>query len=356
MKTKTISRLEVKSGAEGIVVARFATLGVVDLDGDIVLPGAIGTQDCKVSSYGHGSWSGSLPPGIGRTYERGDEALAELSFFMDTQHGRDHFETIKGLGDLAEYSFGFDILESADPTPEQAAAGAKRVLKRLKVFEVSPVLRGAGIGTGTVLVKTCTSCGTDVKPEEIASEVAKARKAALRADRLVRGHGPILGDPDFFAQSDPAAADLARFAVKVAHGLALLPGLGRMTAPDVCWFPSAVKAPGRTLGYVVPRRNVVWLALDLRGRELVSVALHEVRHLAQDARGLKFTEPEAEAFADEFTDAVFAAYRWSNGDHWKVTHRRTPPPWPDAEGLVVLHRRSAWIHNSRNKGASWTSL
>lgn len=142
---------------EGTVIARFATMGVKDLDGDVTESGAFGKQRVKVSAYGHTSWGGALPVGVGTIDEKGDEAIATLSFFMDTDHGRNHYRTVKGLGDLGEWSYGYDVLEEAAPDEEQADAGVARVLKKLAVHEVSPVLRGAGKGTATLAVK-CDAC------------------------------------------------------------------------------------------------------------------------------------------------------------------------------------------------------
>lgn len=156
METKAL-HVEMKDEAEGIVTARFATLGVKDKDGDLIERGAFGKQNVKVSSYGHGSWGGQLPVGVGEIHEKGDEAIADLRFFMGSQSGRDHFEVVKGLGPLGEWSFGFEIAEEAKPSEEQAERGIVRVLKKLNVFEVSPVLRGAGQNTATLSAK-CDAC------------------------------------------------------------------------------------------------------------------------------------------------------------------------------------------------------
>lgn len=164
METKTL-HVEMKDEDEGVVEARFATLGVKDLDGDIIELGAFGKQKVKVSAYGHSSWGSALPVGVGMTREKDSEAIADLEFFMGTTHGRDHFETIKGLGELGEWSFGFDVLEEAAPDEEQRQAGVRRILKKLKVFEVSPVLRGAGVDTQTLSVK-CDQCAAKAGGEE----------------------------------------------------------------------------------------------------------------------------------------------------------------------------------------------
>jgi len=160
-KERKTLRVEIKDEEKGIVTAAFAKLGVMDLDGDITLPGAFGSQKVGVSAYGHNSWSGALPIGRGSISEKNGEAVAELKLFMSTVNGREHFEVIKGMGDLQEWSYGFDVKETGEVTEELRQKGVRRVLKKLNVFEISPVLRGAGIDTRTTSVK-CESCGGQV--------------------------------------------------------------------------------------------------------------------------------------------------------------------------------------------------
>ncbi len=163
----------------GEVLVRFGTSGVLDLDGDVIEKGAIGVQAVKISAFGHASWMGALPVGKGVTREEGEQQLADLKFFMDTTHGVDHFRTVKGLGELGEWSYGFDIKEERAPTEDERRAGIRRVLKKLAVFEVSPVLRGAGIDTATLEAK-CTDC--EVKRKDAAAEELEAARGKAAGD------------------------------------------------------------------------------------------------------------------------------------------------------------------------------
>lgn len=140
-----LGSLSVKSAAAGTVMARFATLETVDLDGDIVAAGSIGHQsDIILESWGHAY---TLPPaGVGRVYEEGLQAVFEGQFFMDSQVGRDNFAALQKLN-KAEWSFTFDVLES-----KPLRTG--RRLERLKILGVSPVLKGAGIATRTLELKS----------------------------------------------------------------------------------------------------------------------------------------------------------------------------------------------------------
>lgn len=141
---------------KGVVTAVFAKTGVVDRGGDFILPGAFGEQNVVVSAFNHASsgfMGGDLPVGKGRIFEKDDEAIAELQFFLNTDAGRQHFEVIKALGGLQEYSFGFLVLETGELTQDLMKIGVDRVIKSVQVFEVSPVLLGEGIDTRTLSVK-----------------------------------------------------------------------------------------------------------------------------------------------------------------------------------------------------------
>lgn len=151
MKTKALKGLKIVDESKGLVEAVFATLDVIDSDGDVTVKGAIDDgATVRISAYNHQSWKEALPVGRGTIHEDGDEVVLKGEFFLNTSHGRDHFETVKAMGDLQEWSYGFDTLDE-----ERGEKDGRRVnfLKRLKVHEVSPVILGAGVGTRTVGVK-----------------------------------------------------------------------------------------------------------------------------------------------------------------------------------------------------------
>ena len=145
---------EVKADGSAIVV--FATLNVVDKDGDITLPGAFGEQTVKIQPA-H-DWSA---PNIGmaKIREVKDEVIADMKFYLNTAGGREWYETIKANyeNDIQqEYSYGFNILQE---DRRDVDGRNVRGLLKLKVHEVSPVLLGAGENTRTLAVKKCTTCG-----------------------------------------------------------------------------------------------------------------------------------------------------------------------------------------------------
>jgi hypothetical protein len=137
--------------------ARIAQLSAVDSDGDTYEPGAFSWKE------GGGQWVQILPAhdrramplGKAWVFEEGDWALADLYLNMDTQAGKDWHATLKF--DLAkgqpvqEWSYGYQVL---DGDYQVRAEQRVMVLKRLDVDEISPVIRGAGVGTGTISIKS----------------------------------------------------------------------------------------------------------------------------------------------------------------------------------------------------------
>lgn len=174
-ETKALSRVSIKDAEQGLVEAVFATLNVVDKDGDVTVKGAFEDGAAvRISAYGHTSWGGVLPVGKGTIHEADDEAVLSGQFFMDTPHGRDTFATVKGLGTLGEWSYGFDVLESGKDTLDGETVN---VLRKLKVHEVSPVLLGAGVNTRTLAVK-----GRESFPDEAERVLGDVKSLVTRVE------------------------------------------------------------------------------------------------------------------------------------------------------------------------------
>lgn len=148
LERKALS-IELKADAQGQFRAIFATFNVVDKDGDVTLPGAFKAgQEVRIAQWGH-NW-GALPVGKGVINADQERAWVDGEFFLDTTPGKDTYTTVKGLGALQEWSYGFDVLgyEFGKHGNEDV-----RFLKAMDVHEVSPVMLGAGIGTGTESIK-----------------------------------------------------------------------------------------------------------------------------------------------------------------------------------------------------------
>lgn len=175
MDKKSLARFEVKDETKGEVEAVFATLNVKDHDDDVTKPGAFENgAEVVISAYNHKSWEGALPVGKGVIQEVGNEVVMKGRFFLNTTAGRDTFEVVKELGARQEWSYGFNVLESE---PGEHEGKSVRILKRMAVHEVSPVLRGAGVGTTTRYAKSLK--------DEVAEAVDAVKAAVDSAERVV---------------------------------------------------------------------------------------------------------------------------------------------------------------------------
>lgn len=188
MTTKSLTRIEVKDADKGEISAVFATLGVVDSDGDVTTKGAFETgAKVRISAYGHKSWEGALPVGKGTIKEVGKEALFEGRLFLDTVAGRDTFTVIKELGEdgLQEFSYGYDAVKFSYGEHEGQQV---RFLEQLKVHEVSPVLLGAGVGTRLLTAKGL-KFGEHVESVVADVDALVSRAADVVALRKEKGKG-----------------------------------------------------------------------------------------------------------------------------------------------------------------------
>lgn len=138
-----------KDSQEGEFTATFSTFNCIDGDKDVTFAGAFTDgEEVPISHWGHG-WN-DLPVGRGTVRADSQKAWIEGKFFTDTETGKEHYLTVKHLGQLQQWSYGYDVLDSQ---PGQFEGQDVRFLKRLKVIEVSPVMRAAGVGTGTTDIK-----------------------------------------------------------------------------------------------------------------------------------------------------------------------------------------------------------
>lgn len=149
MDTKHITTAAVlkAGGDEGAIEAVFSTFDVVDRDGDVVLPGAIEDGKSVPMVWAH-DWS--RPVGRGTICTDKNRAVFDGTFFLDTAAGMDAYRTVKAMGDLQEFSWGFRVLDAA---PIERDGATYRGIRATETFEVSPVLVGAGRGTGLLSLK-----------------------------------------------------------------------------------------------------------------------------------------------------------------------------------------------------------
>ena len=154
MIRKALQIVEMKEAADdvGSGTAVFATLNVIDHDGDLTLPGAIGAQQVKMLAS-H-DWR-TAPIGYGNTREEGNKCLCDFEMNLKQAAALEWYQAIKfdfDRGKLMEWSYGFSLKEW-ELRKEEGREWPIRVFKSVEVHEVSPVVLGAGIDTGTTSVK-----------------------------------------------------------------------------------------------------------------------------------------------------------------------------------------------------------
>src|SRR5262245_48562327 len=155
MHTKACWAGEVKAGGGGELEACFSRFDTVDHDGDVTLKSAFTDGQPVPLCWAH-DWKRIVGKGVVRVHP--DRAVFEGRFFVNTMAGQEAYATVKEMGELAEYSYGY--------TPVEAKAGtfrgqSVRFLHKVAVHEVSAVMLGAGIGTGTERLKAGGRAGDD---------------------------------------------------------------------------------------------------------------------------------------------------------------------------------------------------
>ena len=96
---------------------------------------------------------------------------------MNTEAGKEAYETVKAMGDLQQWSFGFEVHDSEKGMFTKDGIDTEvRYLKDLKVWEVSPVLVGANQNTSTVSIKNDNDL--DEEKKEIDPEEQEIKKTS----------------------------------------------------------------------------------------------------------------------------------------------------------------------------------
>jgi HK97 family phage prohead protease len=152
LEYKRLPAVDIKIDAEkGIIEAYVSIFNNVDLGGDKILPGAF--ADSLVKKLPKGVWSHNWDQPIAKSIEaREDEKGLYIKgqFNLETQRGKEAFSDIK-FGIIDEFSIGFRIQEYSW---EMEGEEEVRVIKKIKLYEWSPVLAGMNPDTELIGVKS----------------------------------------------------------------------------------------------------------------------------------------------------------------------------------------------------------
>ncbi len=187
------------------------------------------------------------------------------------------------------------------------AAGGTRYLKRLDVWELSPVVRAAGQNTGVLALKSCgcgsgSTCGcTKEQPSraERATVVADARRILAEGDKILAATAKPVNE----AAIAHARRELGCMSeVKVDHerhqwALRLAAWAAKrwgMRPPAVKWFNRS-SYPETNGVYFHSDQDSIWLCSSVPVDRLQFTILHEQSHRGRHFLGLVNSESEVEA-------------------------------------------------------------
>jgi hypothetical protein len=181
--------------AEGTVTAVFARFNVKDADGDVTLAGYFGKQHVAIAD----SHDRSKIVGRGTITEQLDVAVLTGRYFLETSKGKEAYLTTKAMGDLQEWSYGYRILEGGVRLGQDNGEDVRFLQPKadgtagVDVHEVSTVLRGSGVGTGTTSIKSDGLRFVD-QAEKVAQAAELLFTRAEEIKQMRAEKGSTLGD------------------------------------------------------------------------------------------------------------------------------------------------------------------
>jgi len=191
MEEQKNAEFHIKESGAGKVEAVFSVFNMVDSDGDVIVKGAVKSGFPK-SGYVPMVWSHDWKQPVGKgTIESDDnKAVFKGSFFMDTEAGQEAYKLVKNMGDLQQWSFGYEVNDSEQGEfTKDSEKQTVRYLKDLSVFEVSPVLVGANRETYTLAMKHAVQQESgEVKDEIKMDEIEEVLEDSLETEK---GHTPV---------------------------------------------------------------------------------------------------------------------------------------------------------------------
>ncbi len=254
------TKLKLADDDTGQVSCVFSTFDVKDRDGDVIKAGAIkdGTP-IRLCSWGH-KW-GELPVGKGVIKVTPTQAIFEGHFFMDTEAGLETYKTVKNMGDLQEWSWGFSILPGGK-TKGELNGERVNLISAVEPFEVSPVLVGSNKETETLSIKAGMegeepppggSMGGDADEDRQDVLDATAIRDALQALLAKELAEDELGDTWPLSRMLCAIEDVNCFIMCETNDYVhdLLDVMGE--EPDIAKVPARLKLLLRSVGYVLAK-------------------------------------------------------------------------------------------------------
>ena len=157
-----------EDGDKRYIEAVFSLFDTIDSDNDVTKANALrsGYTGNKVPLVWNHDWSKVIGRGI---IETDNQKAVFKGYFLNTEAGKEAYETVKAMQDMQQFSYGFQVLKSSKGThiDSKGQEVPVRILEDVKVWEVSPVLVGAQQNSFVQALKS----GLEPVDEEIKAEM-----------------------------------------------------------------------------------------------------------------------------------------------------------------------------------------
>lgn len=133
-----------EDGDTRYIEAVFSLFDTIDSDNDVTKANSLrsGYTGNKVPLVWNHDWSKVIGRGV---IETDNQKAVFKGYFLNTEAGKEAYETVKAMQDMQQFSYGFQVMKSTKGThiDSKGEEVPVRVLEDVKVWEVSPVLVGS---------------------------------------------------------------------------------------------------------------------------------------------------------------------------------------------------------------------
>ena len=155
-----------EDGDTRYIEAVFSLFETIDSDNDVTKANALrsGYTGNKVPLVWNHDWSKVIGRGV---IETDNQKAVFKGYFLNTEAGKEAYETVKAMQDMQQFSYGFQVLKSSKGThiDSKGEEVPVRMLEDVKVWEVSPVLVGAQQNSFVQALKSGLQTYDDVDTE-----------------------------------------------------------------------------------------------------------------------------------------------------------------------------------------------
>ena len=155
-----------EDGDTRYIEAVFSLFDTIDSDNDVTKANSLrsGYTGNKVPLVWNHDWSKVIGRGI---IETDNQKAVFKGYFLNTEAGKEAYETVKAMQDMQQFSYGFQVMKSTKGThiDSKGEEVPVRVLEDVKVWEVSPVLVGAQQNSFVQALKSGLQTFDDVDTE-----------------------------------------------------------------------------------------------------------------------------------------------------------------------------------------------